>query len=102
MRILLAPTVALYLVGCSAFTPTPVAQQHAAPPPPAPAAVDSTMTRDDTADIQGRLRDAGFYKGPIDGKWGPATEAALRGYQRDRQLDATGRMTPETHSRLYP
>lgn len=100
MRLILAPAIVLFAFGCSAFQPTPVAQ-HTAPAPPAPL-VDSTMTQGDTADIQARLRDAGFYHGPIDGRWGSGTEGAMRAYQRDRNLEQTGRMNAATHSLLYP
>jgi peptidoglycan hydrolase-like protein with peptidoglycan-binding domain len=43
--------------------------------------------------IQRRLRDAGYYKGSIDGNAGPETRAALRRFQRDKGLRATGMLT---------
>jgi len=33
------------------------------------------------AEIQEQLRDAGYYPGPIDGKWGPQTDRAYCDYQ---------------------
>jgi peptidoglycan hydrolase-like protein with peptidoglycan-binding domain len=43
--------------------------------------------------VQLRLRDAGYYKGRIDGNAGPETRAALRRFQRDKGLRATGMLT---------
>jgi hypothetical protein len=45
------------------------------------------------SDVQSALSREGYYDGPIDGKLGDATRQALRRYQRDRGLDATGGIT---------
>lgn len=47
-------------------------------------------------DVQARLRDAGFDPGPIDGRFGPRTEAALRRFQAASGLPVTGRIDAET------
>jgi len=99
MKFVLAASIAALLAGCS---PSPPPAQHAAHPAPAAAPMDSSATPADRSAIQTRLRDAGFYHGPVDGKWGKQTEAALRAYQKDRKLDVTGKMNPDTHSKLYP
>jgi Putative peptidoglycan binding domain len=48
---------------------------------------DSSVTR-----VQAALAREGYYHGAIDGSVGPATRNALRRYQRDRGLEATGQI----------
>lgn len=43
-------------------------------------------------EVQSALARAGYYHGEIDGSVGPATRNALRRFQRDRGLDATGQI----------
>jgi peptidoglycan hydrolase-like protein with peptidoglycan-binding domain len=50
--------------------------------------------------VQGRLRDLGFYRGAVDGLWGPATQAAITALQRSHNLEATGRLDPATVSAM--
>src|SRR4029450_12560759 len=45
---------------------------------------------------QRQLKERGYYTGPVDGVIGPATENALRAYQRDRGLKVTGRLDSPT------
>jgi sporulation protein YlmC with PRC-barrel domain len=45
---------------------------------------------------QRQLKERGYYAGPVDGVIGPATEDALRAYQRDRGLKVTGRLDAPT------
>jgi Putative peptidoglycan binding domain len=54
--------------------------------------------RSQVAQIQRRLRAAGYYRGSIDGVMGPRTRSALRAYQRDRGMadnDSAGRRVPQ-------
>jgi hypothetical protein len=44
-------------------------------------------------DVQRALAREGYYDGAIDGVFGPGTRRALRNYQRDHGLDATGGIT---------
>lgn len=44
----------------------------------------------EVAAMQQPLKNAGLYAGPIDGQFGPNTEAAVRAYQTDRGLIADG------------
>lgn len=39
---------------------------------------------------QSRLRNLGYYRGPVDGVAGPGTVAALEAFQRDKNLPVTG------------
>ena len=57
--------------------------------------------RSDTVrSTQQMLKDKGYYQGEVDGVVGPQTRRALRLYQREHSLEATGRMTQETAERL--
>ncbi len=44
--------------------------------------------------IQARLREIGLYRGPVDGRMGPDTAAAIRAYQRQTQLPLSGLPAP--------
>ena len=50
--------------------------------------------------LQRRLNDSGYDAVEIDGKFGPATEAAVKGYQEANGLDADGIVGPLTWARL--
>ena len=53
-------------------------------------------TQADIQQAQARLKAAGLDPGPLDGTWGPQTEAALRTYQQQRGLPASGRLDAAT------
>jgi peptidoglycan hydrolase-like protein with peptidoglycan-binding domain len=57
---------------------------------------DSSATRDQIRGVQGRLARDGFYTGPIDGVWGPATAGALGRYQAAHGLERTEKLDHET------
>ena len=42
--------------------------------------------------VQAALAREGYYRGAIDGSFGPATRNALRRYQQNHGLDVTGRI----------
>ncbi len=48
-----------------------------------------------TAQVQQQLMDAGLYPGPADGLNGPLTQDAVRAYQMENDLEATGDITQE-------
>jgi hypothetical protein len=48
------------------------------------------------AAVQERLAAEGYYRGEIDGVFGPATRRALARYQRDHGLRVTGHLTADT------
>jgi peptidoglycan hydrolase-like protein with peptidoglycan-binding domain len=54
----------------------------------------------DVRGLQQALKDKGFDPGPIDGKLGPRTAAALRRYQQHENLPVTGRMDDRTTASL--
>lgn len=43
-----------------------------------------------SANIQKALKNAGYYKGAVDGKIGSATKEAVKAFQRDNGLEADG------------
>jgi peptidoglycan hydrolase-like protein with peptidoglycan-binding domain len=42
----------------------------------------------------------GYYKGPVDGIFGPETRTAIRHFQRDITASATGHLTADEANRL--
>lgn len=53
-------------------------------------------------EIQQALQNAGFYEGPIDGKIGPKSKAAIREFQRVNGLKADGVVGRRTWEKLGP
>jgi len=54
----------------------------------------------DVRSAQQALKDDGYNVGPIDGKMGPKTAAALRKFQKDHGIQATGRLDSQTLAAL--
>ena len=50
--------------------------------------------------VQTQLTEAGYYSGPVDGIFGPATRDAVAKYQIAKQLDVTGSLSADTLSSL--
>lgn len=50
--------------------------------------------------VQQKLAGEGYYKIPVDGIWGPKSQDALVQFQDNRNLPATGRITPQTVSAM--
>ncbi len=50
--------------------------------------------------IQTALKNAGFYKGPIDGKLGTQTKSAIKKFQKAQGLKADGVVGKKTASAL--
>jgi peptidoglycan hydrolase-like protein with peptidoglycan-binding domain len=46
--------------------------------------------------VQTQLTQLGYYTGPIDGIFGPATRDAVAKYQIAKGLDVTGSLSPDT------
>lgn len=53
---------------------------------------DSDVIRD----LQNELKELGYDPGTADGKWGAKTELALKKFQRDNNLPATGKLDEDT------
>jgi peptidoglycan hydrolase-like protein with peptidoglycan-binding domain len=50
--------------------------------------------------VQRSLNDRGFDAGPVDGQWGPNTEAAVREFQQANGIAQTGNLDPRTINAL--
>ena len=55
-----------------------------------PIVCKSNMNKPTIQRVQRALRDAGFYRGPIDGIWGSASRTATRAYQKAKGLPVAG------------
>ncbi len=64
------------------------------------AAASATLSRGAVRNVQARLRSLGFYRGQVDGTWGPGTQAAIERFQQGRGLQATGQINPVTAQAL--
>ncbi len=53
-----------------------------------------------TLEMQRALKARNIYQGQVDGVWGPKTEAALRNFQTQNGLDATGNLNATTAEKL--
>ena len=71
-----------------------------APAPPAPEPVAPPAGPMSTAELQLVLTNLGYKPGPIDGRSGPRTREALKQFQKDEGLPATGVLDAETTQRL--
>lgn len=69
--------------------PKPYHAEHADEHQANPAGAAS---RERTMEMQRSLAARNLYQGKIDGVWGPKTEAALRNFQTQNGLEATGRL----------
>lgn len=53
-------------------------------------------------DVQQALKNAGFNPGPVDGKAGPKTKAAVMEFQRSEGLKVDGKIGSQTWNKLSP
>jgi len=83
--------------------PAPTTAQTTPPqttPPMRPQVSPSPQPVSDVRSAQQALKDDGYNTGPIDGKMGPKTAAALRKFQKDHGIQATGRLDSQTMAAL--
>jgi peptidoglycan hydrolase-like protein with peptidoglycan-binding domain len=71
-----------------------------APRPAAPQERVAKVGPRTTTAVQERLRRTGYYRGAVDGVWGPGTRLSLERFQRDRRLPVTGAPSRETMTAL--
>ncbi len=50
--------------------------------------------------VQKKLNEQGFSAGPVDGKWGPKTQSALKNFQQQKGIQATGQLDQKTLAEL--
>ena len=51
--------------------------------------------------LQNRLKELGYYKGSVDGDYGPGTIEAVKAFQRAHNLSADGKAGPQTQKAVY-
>jgi N-acetylmuramoyl-L-alanine amidase len=56
--------------------------------------------RDSIKKVQDKLKHRGYYDGKVDGVWGPKSTAALKKYQQDKDIQASGTMDEKTADKL--
>jgi len=61
---------------------------------------DRRVAATDTRAAQEALKTQGFDPGPVDGRMGPRTRAAISEYQRRENLPVTGMLDPATMAKL--
>ena len=91
------------LAGCSSGSSPPMTQSASVAPvattapaaPMAPEVSPGLITR-----IQTTLHQQGFYKGSIDGVWGPRTQGAVHSYQQAHNLTVNGELDSATLASL--
>lgn len=75
----------------------PEAMEAVAPVAETLVAAPETPTK---KDIQGALKNAGFYAGDVDGKFGPKTKKAVEEFQAANELKVDGKVGPNTWDKL--
>jgi peptidoglycan hydrolase-like protein with peptidoglycan-binding domain len=58
------------------------------------------LTPDTVRQVQQTLQQQGMYRGRVDGVWGPATQSAVRSYQQQNNLNASGQLDQQTLASL--
>lgn len=94
--------------GASAEVPAAAAEVPAAAAPPAMSPLQQAITKSSAtwlrkpmkgplvAELQQKLRAAGFDPGPVDGQFGPMTERAVLAFQRAAKITTDGKVGPQT------
>jgi peptidoglycan hydrolase-like protein with peptidoglycan-binding domain len=59
-------------------------------------ATSVSLSRQQTMQMQRALKSRNIYQGQVDGVWGPKTESALRNFQTQSGLEATGELNDAT------
>ena len=96
-----ADTAGIVAAAEPAPEPEPEPAADSVPQPEAEARPVAMPATGDVVWIQRRLKDLGYYSGPIDGDAGGATRRAIREYQADQGLATTGMPTPELQDFMW-
>ena len=81
--------------------PTPTPTTAPVTPTPTPASLQRGFTGSEAVrSVQRRLKELGFYKGSADGDFGPATEEAVKEFQRANGLSADGKVGKKTLEKM--
>ena len=60
----------------------------------------AAQSPDTVRQAQASLQQQGFYKGSVDGVWGPQTQGAVQSFQQSHSLSATGQLDDQTLAAL--
>ena len=81
--------------------PTPTPTPAPVTPTPTPKSLQRGFTGSEAVrEVQRRLKELGYYKGSADGDFGPATEAAVKEFQKANGLTADGKVGEKTLSKM--
>ena len=81
--------------------PTPTPTPAPVTPTPTPKSLQRGFTGSDAVRaLQRRLKELGYYKGSADGDFGPATEEAVKAFQKANGLTADGKAGEKTLSKM--
>ena len=81
--------------------PTPTPTQAPVTPTPTPKSLQRGFTGSEAVRaVQKRLKELGYYKGLADGDFGPATETAVKEFQRANGLSADGKVGEKTLQKM--
>jgi peptidoglycan hydrolase-like protein with peptidoglycan-binding domain len=98
-RVLVLVALAAALAGCGGSSTTTVTVTTTVTTT-ATTTAPSPVTTAIVAELQQVMTDLGYYSGPIDGVYGPATTDAVKKMQTDLGVTADGVYGPETHQAL--
>jgi peptidoglycan hydrolase-like protein with peptidoglycan-binding domain len=76
------------------YASAPASQPNYAP------SQNAAMSPEMIQQVQQKLQQDGMYRSRIDGVWGPSTEAAVRSYQQQHNLNASGQLDSATLAAL--
>ena len=84
------------------ITAGPTATRAPVTPTPTPKSLQLGFTgSDEVRSLQKRLKELGYYKGNADGDFGPATDKAVKEFQKANGLTADGKAGAKTLEKLY-
>ena len=58
------------------------------------------LSQEEIRQVQQKLSEMGHDPGPVDGIWGPRTQAAVKEFQQQKDIQATGQLDQKTLSEL--
>jgi Putative peptidoglycan binding domain len=81
-------------------SPSSTAAASAVPPATAPVPAEADMSEADRRQVQKALQRLNYYKGPIDGIFGPLSRTAIRRFQHNIGAEDTGYLSASEANRL--
>ena len=95
------PTGGMPIEVVTTAPPTPTPTTAPVTPTPTPKSLQRGFTGSEAVrSVQKRLKELGYYKGSADGDFGPATEAAVKEFQKANGLTDDGKVGEKTLAKL--